>query len=309
MDRLRIASYTMKDYGDPDNREPELWELGETVLAGTDADIIAVCDVMGSQVVSTFEFLVEQVGRLMVGHNGMSCLVPGSGSELLPAFQEGWRGRGVGLMWRKDRVRPMPGSLRRHNEDPLRRGMVLADFIVDGVQLTVASTHLAPRSSEAQRKDHLFVASEVVSANSSRHAVACAHWNMELEWRRDHRSRPCGDKGLGSAVAQRDAVEELGDWGLVDPVAHIDAEGYATVGHWRGDAIGRVDGPLVTRAVADASTAVASVNNAMTRKASRHLPVVLDVAMDTLKTQVARRPSRLDGYGHRALRAGLGKAG
>lgn len=286
MNRLRIASYTMKDYGDPDNREPELWALGETVLADTDADIIAVCDVMGSQVVSTFDFLVQQVGRLMLGHNGMSCLVPGSGGELLPAFQEGWRGRGVGLMWRKDRVRPVPGSLRRHNEDPLYRGMVLADFIVDGAQVTVASTHLAPRSSETERKDYLFVASEVV--NPGRHAVACAHWNMELEWRRDHSSRPWGDKEIGSAVAQRDAVEELGDWGLVDPVAHIDAEGYATVGHGHGDAIGRVDGPLVSRSVADATTAVSAVNNASTRKASRHLPVVLDVAMDRLKAQVAQ---------------------
>jgi endonuclease/exonuclease/phosphatase family metal-dependent hydrolase len=307
VNRLRIASYTMKDYGDPDNREPELWALGETVLADTDADFIAVCDVVGSQVVPTFEFLVQQVGWLMSGRNGMSCLVPGSGGELLPAFQEGWRGRGVGLMWRKDRVRPVPGSLRRHNEDPLCRGMVLADFIVDGVQVAVASTHLAPRPSEAERKDHLLVASEVV--NSSRHAVACAHWNMELEWRRDHSRRTCGDKGLAGAVAQRDAVEELGDWGLFDPVAHIDAEVYGTVGHWSGDAVGRVGGPLVSRSVADATTAVAAVNNAMTRKASRHLPVVLDVAMDTLKAQVARRPSRLDGDGHRAIRAGLGKAG
>ena len=303
MNRLRIASYTMKDYGDPDNHEPELWALGETVLANTDADIIAVCDVMGSRVVSTFGFLVQQVGWLMSGHNGMSWLVPGSGGELLPAFQEGWRGRGVGLMWRKDRVRPVPGSLRRYSEDPLCRGMVLADFTVDGVQVAVASTHLAPRPSEAERKDHLLVASEVVNSSGTRlpadgAGVAAGPQQPNL-----------GDKGLGGAVAQRDAVEELGDWGLFDPVAHTDAEGFTTVGHWRGDAIGRVDGPLVSSLVADATAAVAAVNIAMTRKASRHLPVVLDVAMDTLKAQVARRPSRLDRDGRRALRTGLGKAG
>src|SRR6266498_2420425 len=109
----------MYDYGDPDNREPELWALGESVLADTKADIIAVSDVMGGRVVSTFEFLVQQVGWLMLGRHGMSCLVPGSGGERLPAFQEGWRGRGVGLMWRKDRVWPVPGSLCRYNQDPL----------------------------------------------------------------------------------------------------------------------------------------------------------------------------------------------
>lgn len=284
VNRLRIVSYTMMDYGDPNNPDPQRWALGENVLADTEGDIIAVCDVMGGQPVSTFTHLVHQVGWRVLGHGGMSCLVPGNGGELLTAFQEGWRGRGVGLMWRNDRVTPVPGSLRRYDKDPMYRGMVVADFIVDDVQLTVASTHLAPQLPDVQWKDHVYVATELVKPD--RHAVVCAHWNMELEWRRDHGGRPWRDIVICSAVAQREVVEELEDWGLFDPVAHIDADGYATVGHCSDDAVKRVDGPLVSRSVADATEAVTSVNNPTTQKAGSHLPVILDITVGMLKPNV-----------------------
>jgi endonuclease/exonuclease/phosphatase family metal-dependent hydrolase len=291
MAKLRHLTWNLCDFGDPSTLTPERRADALDVITSIAPDIISVQEIMGEDRTANFLRLAADLG--------MDAQVPVQAGPPVPAFVPGNRSRGVGLLWRRNLVSPVVGSLRSYTLTPFYTGMALAKFEVDGKEIAVASTHLAPRLPNQRADELLYTGLEIRAAAPN--GIIGADWNSvfasirsngeyydadpyaNLHWHHEFAAQCFRDPRRLIHYSDRAPMQNLLNAGLVDPAAHIDAPWYATTGHWTADAVRkRIDGPFVTPTLANATKSICSFDSEVTRRVSDHLPVVCDFDLSNL---------------------------
>lgn len=289
----------MKDYGrQVDAATRQRLALVQETIHVADGDMYSVHEIIGDTASERVEIFVELAATL-----GMECMaIDGRTGTLAPVFDPCASRRGVGVMWRPDRIRAVPGSVRTYEHAGLGTGMALVILRVEErVNLTVASTHLRPRRPNQRADDCTHIGAEVYGMGL--HGIVGADWNNVFAsldpmgndydpdpyagraWHPRHIGKATPDYATGFGVARRGPMRELHHAGLFDPAAYISAPWYRTVGHWKADAIDkRIDGPITTESVAAATLSIRSLDQAPAHGASDHLPVLHDINLDLLRT-------------------------
>lgn len=285
---FRHGTYNLLDYGEPDNDETrERLALVRKTIVAADCDAWSVQELFGRTPAERYEIFTGLAASL-----GMECMATGAHDATpAPVFDPGQGIRGVGVMWRPDRIQPVPGSLRTYENAGLGVGMALVRLRIGDVVITVAATHWRPRFPNQSADEGVYTSMEIVNAGT--HGILGADFNKvfasdddpyaELSWQPHHIAAARPNQKTGCGIARREPMQELADGGLFDPAAYIDAHRFHTAGHWNERAIPqRIDGPMVTKSVAQATRSITAVNDETAQKASDHLPVILEVEMDRL---------------------------
>ena len=303
---VRFASYNLLDLFESDSaQERERYRLVREVIAGLDADVLAVQEIRASQP----EPAIARLRRL-AGDVGMECVVPADGDGPgRTALATGGRGYHCGLLWRPG-VAAVPGSFR---ESPVGRlwhgaGWLMLDF--GGVLVRHGTFHAAPfvRQLRADQNEMLIA---LIGSGPDRAVplLMGADWNTEsadlvaddetgeqklyepadpfagvpwfdglihqCEWSYDLRGRR-------KHRADRHPGDVLFAGGLLDAAALLRAPWQPTCGHYPGDGYGsrgilrRIDAIRVQRRVAPALRAYHVTDTELARQASDHLPVSVD---------------------------------
>lgn len=297
MSKLRHVTYNLLDYGEPLTADPDhnRMELVLRTIERTCGDVFSVEEIYGPSAESRTATFVALAAVL-----GFACHATNEHGDTGPVFDPGRGARGVGVMWRPDRITPVPNTRRYFDRQPLTVGMALVKLRVDGrVMVTVASTHAPPRFPRQREDEGVFVGSEIFRAGQ--HGIAGADWNnvfasrdqtgnyydpdpyASVPWHPRHIGKAIPNPATGCGIARRDAMHQVEHAGLLDPAAFLNAPRFRTVGHWKQSAINkRIDGPIVTLSVAQAATSIQALDQALTHQASDHLPMMLDIDVNAL---------------------------
>ena len=298
MNTLRHITYNLLDYRgstDPITREdPQLRErlaLVRETINCTGGDVYSIQEMKGDTPADRLAAFVELAETM-----GFEYRATDQHGVLRPVFDPGQRSLGVGVMWRPDGIEPVAGALRTF-ERTLSNGMAMVRLRIDGVEVTVASSHLPPAMPYLRIDMCIYIAVRIMEAGE--HGIVGCDWNNILgvpmfgavyeddpyeshPWHPRHIGKACPDGTTGNGYARTHAVRAAYDAGLYDPAAYIKAPHYRTTGHW-GDAINkRIDGPMVTKSVADAARSITSFDDVPAYEASDHLPVMVEIDLDTL---------------------------
>lgn len=292
MRTLRHVTYNLLDYGDDAPRD-RLARVRETI-SSTHAGVVSVQEIKGRDTAER----VAVFGQFAADLGFEYLAIDAATGTLRPVFDAGHGTRGVGVMWRPNLI-PVPGSLRTYDKAGLSVGMALVRLRIGSVEITVASTHWRPRLPRGRADEGVFVSREI--AKHGTHGIVGADWNNIFASPGEHgqyydedpyAKQPWNPSWIGKArpdhetntgIARREAMQELQDGGLVDPAAYIRTGWYRTVGHWKTDELDkRIDGPMVTKTVADATLSITSLDTHLAHSASNHLPVILDIDPDAL---------------------------
>lgn len=299
MNRLRHLTYNLLDYGRSRADAGRMRAVRKTIKAA-EADMVSVQEIYGAARHDRLAVFAELAASLRMEFRAtpLGGLHPGDG-ELV--FDPGPGVRGVGVMWRSKRIQPVPGSCRTYDRTRLHGGMALVRLRIDErVDITVASTHWAPRFPKQREDEAVYISIEVQAHGE--HAIVAADWNEvfasvdpqdpDTYYDPDpYATVPWDPKNLGKATptpdghgcARRAAMHTLLQGGLHDPAAHTRAPWYPTTGHWHENGLAkRIDGPMTTRAVAAATQYIGAVEDPTAMDASDHLPVLLDLDLDQL---------------------------
>lgn len=295
---IRVASYHVPDHDPADTGG---WERTAAVIAGLDADVVALQNIGGpypDEVVERMRWLGEATGL------NVWVREPYQDEDLYnlgePAVEPGGHGVGVGLLWRGDRVELVPGSLRTATGPELWHGLIAGMFDVTTATATArigCGSYQAPPVGRARRRDEAeqlvaFTAAPPLVgvplllgggwntlgadrlADGSLYApdpYAARPWTEDLVhqcvWDYDEdgrRARWRADREPGDVLFSgglRDAAAVLADR---DPAAV--SSPFASIG----------DTIRMTAGVAAAVRAHGVIDTEATRAAGTHLPVVVD---------------------------------
>lgn len=287
MSLLRHVSYNLLDYGRRPVDERRLTRVRATI-GDADGDVYSIQEIYGETPEERSATFAELANSL-----GMEYRAPAAGdmppSE--PVFDPGRGVRGVGVMWRPGRIVAVAGTRRIYDRTRLHGGMAMVRLrIEDQVDITVASSHWAPRYPRHRADDAVYQAVEI--ARLGGHAVLGGDYNEVFPSDPDpYETVPWDPQYLGKAQptehgygrARHDGMHELRNGGLHDPADRISADWFATTGHWGENTLAkRIDGPWVTEAVAAAAVSIRALATPVAEQASDHLPVLLDIDLDAI---------------------------
>jgi endonuclease/exonuclease/phosphatase family metal-dependent hydrolase len=276
--------------------------------------VVETIRALGTDVLAVQEIRApdEQTARARLGQLaddvGLSCLVPGAdGGEPSAALGIGPRGFHVGLMWR-DGIEPLPGSLRSYGGDHFWHSLALVTLDTGGHLVRHAAHHSTPfgRQLRADQNERLVAA---LTGSPRLPALVGADWNTECadrvlddasgDWvlyepRDPYAGTAWFDALLYQCQWDYDARGRRRHWadrrpgdvlwagGLHDAAAALRAPWQPTVGHHPDDGYGahgiwrRIDGIRVTEPVLGALRAHHVHDTDLARRASDHLPVVVE---------------------------------
>lgn len=304
-DTVRHVTANLCKYGDPLTGEQDIdrMKLVLETLECTGGDVFSVQELHADTATNRRSVFVELATVL-----GFECQASDQYGATGPVIDPGRGVFGIGVMWRPDRIQPVPGSRRCFDRAPLAMGMAQVRLRIDDrVEISVASTHAPSRSPGAREDEAVYVGAEVYVA--SRHGIVGADWNNvfasrtpggdyydhdpyhDQPWHPSHIGKAIPNPATGTGIARREAMQAVEHAGLVDPAAFIDAPWYRTTGHWNSGKGNkkridkRIDGPMVTLSVAVATTSIQSFDDIPAHHASDHLPVILEVDVNTLANQ------------------------
>ena len=211
----------------------------------------------------------------------------------------------VGLMWR-DRIEPVPGSLRRYGSRDFWHGMALLTLDVGGPLIRHGAFHATPFSRGVRADQNARLVAAITRTSGEPPALVGADWNTECAdrilagqtWKLYEPADPYADadwfadliyqcqwdydeRGRRRHWADRRPGDVLWSGGLHDVAALTGADWYPTTGHHPHDVYGAhggggIDAVRVTGPLAGAMSGHQVVDTAQTRAASDHLPVTVE---------------------------------
>jgi endonuclease/exonuclease/phosphatase family metal-dependent hydrolase len=301
---VRFGSYNLLCLFEDDSAASrEHYRLVVETIRQLDADVLAV------QEIRVPDPAVAAAGlERLAADAGLRCRVPdghGSGQAALGAGAHGFH---VGLLWR-DGIEPVPGSLRGYGRGDFWHSLVLVTLDAGGRPVRHAAHHATPfgRLLRADQNERL-VALLGTGAGGDLPVLVGADWNTECADRIPdpvtgdlvlyepgdpfagcgwfdgliHQCRWDYDQhGRRRHRADRGPGDVLWAGGLHDAAAALRAPWQPTFGHYPapgrgGDIRRRIDASRVRAPVLPALRGHRVADTALARRASDHLPVLVD---------------------------------
>ena len=249
--------------------------------------------------------------RQLADDVGLYCAVPQpDGGQDVPALAMGGHGFHCGLMWREG-VQPVPGSLRCHGAGYFWHSLACVELDVGGVTVRHAAHHATPFGRGMRADQNEVLVALLTRPRGVPPTLVGADWNTECadrvldeatgdwvlyepgdpwagaEWTDDmifHCEWDYDECGRRRHRADRGPGEVLWAGGLHDAAAALRAPWRPTFGHNPDDPYAegrlqlRIDGIRVTRRTVGALRAHHVEDTELTRRASDHLPVIVEYA-------------------------------
>ncbi|GAA2471330.1 hypothetical protein Ahu01nite_079070 [Winogradskya humida] len=271
-----------------------LFEFGSAKEAAADrrGDVIEAINEIKPEILLVQEIAGDHALTLdaLAADTGLHCRFHG-----IPAFAAGDGKFAVGVLWNPT-VRPT--GFRQPGLRGFQRRLACLTVEIDGISVGFASYHAHPAAKHQRVDDALSAAMCLTRASGIDAVVLGGDFNdtsaardlhgdyLDPDWthtnsRNDNFVYETDSEytnGVLRVRPARDAAEQLQQAGLCDAAEFLQATPQATTGHWPGDwAQGlRKDRFHLTVNLRDSVRELATVDNATTRRASDHLPAVLD---------------------------------
>jgi hypothetical protein len=301
---VRFGSYNLLCLFEDDSvAGREHYQLVVETIRELDADVLAVQEIRVPDPAAAAAGLER-----LAADTGLRCRVPDGSGTGQAALGVGGHGFHVGLLWR-DGIEPVPGSLRGYGQGDFWHSLVLVTLDAGGRLVRHGAHHATPfgRRLRADQNERL-VALLGTGADGELPVLVGADWNTECA---DRIPDPTtgdlvlyepGDPFAGCAWfdglihqcqwdydqhgrrrhrADRGPGDVLWAGGLHDAAAVLRAPWLPTFGHYPaagrgGDIRRRIDAIRVTAPVLPALRSYRVAGTALARRASDHLPVLVD---------------------------------
>lgn len=308
---MRFVTYNVLTYGQDTTTADEVarYERVHEVIRGVDADVLAVQELIADH--------SEPQAKAKLAGGQLAALAEAVGLDCWhrrdePAVALGSKYFHVGLLWRPGIT---PVRWRAVSGPAFEHAIAVADLDVGGRVVRFGSYHATPfgrhqRADEAERvlaamtrpgRPPAVVGGDWNAVSADRRRTEGGRWvyydpDPYADWPEHddlvYQAVPVyDDTATGPAPirrwrADRAAGEVLYASGLFDTAVALGAPWIATTGHWRGhqdpaadDPFGarRIDTVRVTGHVVPALRTHAVVDTELTRSASDHLPVVVEI--------------------------------